>query len=289
MRTFLVWTLRVTISPWKSLPDFLKEPMLAMSLLLCCFEPATTAASMAIGKPKAIDDAPAGRGPHRACAMGWPQGRSEAEDGVGKTFLPREEWAKPRGRKSIRPPLRLRRSRRSGPSARSSHGEAVWSARQTAPSGEDVADTERPTQDPRPSRRRKGNSRVQKGHRHDPAICADGDAADENCHIRPGGDDQPVRSNEDLGASGHADEPHSPRQNSTSSAMMTAQPHPSRVASAIGNDAGPSAPRRQTCGGTNSDMRAHAVPPTRTAPTIAKASRQPSDGTPIWASPNVAW
>src|SRR5450432_2545213 len=66
MRTFLVWTLRVTISPWNSLPDFLKEPMLAMSLLLSCFEPATTAASMAIGKPKAIDGAPAGRGPHRA-------------------------------------------------------------------------------------------------------------------------------------------------------------------------------------------------------------------------------
>jgi hypothetical protein len=36
------------ISPWKSLPTFLKEPMLAMSLLLLCFEPATTAASMAI-------------------------------------------------------------------------------------------------------------------------------------------------------------------------------------------------------------------------------------------------
>jgi hypothetical protein len=34
MRTFLVCTLRVTISPWNSLPDFLKEPMLAMSLLV---------------------------------------------------------------------------------------------------------------------------------------------------------------------------------------------------------------------------------------------------------------
>ena len=42
-------------------------------------------------------------------------------------------------------------------------------------------------------------------------------------------------------------------------------------------------------GGTNSDMRAQAVPPTRTAPTIAKASRQPSDGMPIWANPSVAW
>jgi hypothetical protein len=26
----LVWTLRVTISPWNSPPDFLKEPMLAI-------------------------------------------------------------------------------------------------------------------------------------------------------------------------------------------------------------------------------------------------------------------
>jgi hypothetical protein len=39
IRTFLVWTLRVTISPWNSLPTFLKEPMLAMSRLLGCFEP----------------------------------------------------------------------------------------------------------------------------------------------------------------------------------------------------------------------------------------------------------
>src|SRR5258708_32039872 len=72
MRTFLVWTLRVTISPWNSPPTFLKEPMLAMSLLLGCFEPATTAASMAIGKPEAIDDAPLA-------------GRSATEDGGGET------------------------------------------------------------------------------------------------------------------------------------------------------------------------------------------------------------
>ncbi|MDA9467989.1 hypothetical protein XH87_25985 [Bradyrhizobium sp. CCBAU 53415] len=48
MRTPLAFRLRVTISPWNSLPTFLKEPMLAMSLLLLCFDPATTAASMAI-------------------------------------------------------------------------------------------------------------------------------------------------------------------------------------------------------------------------------------------------
>jgi hypothetical protein len=40
---------------------------------------------MAICRPKAIDDAPAGRGPRRARAMGWPQGRSAAEDGGRET------------------------------------------------------------------------------------------------------------------------------------------------------------------------------------------------------------
>ncbi len=39
----------------------------------------------------------------------------------------------------------------------------------------------------------------------------------------------------------------------------------------------------------NGDMRAQAVAPTRTAPTTAKALRQASDGTPICASPSVAW
>ena len=205
--------------------------------------------------------------------------------------MPREEWPKARGRKSTRPPLRLRRSRRSRPSARSSHGEAVWSARRTASSGENLADTERPAQEARFSRRRKENSRVQKGHRHDLAIRADGTAAaDGTCLCRPRCARQPERSKEGFGVPGHADEPHSPRRSTpTCSTTRTAQPHPSRVAPANGNDAGPPAPRRSTYGGTNSDMRAQAVPPTRTAPTIAKASRQPSDGTPIWASPNVAW
>src|SRR3954453_20674868 len=65
IRTPLACRLRVTISPWKSLPTFLKEPMLDMSLLLLCFEPATTAASMALCRPKTIGDAPA-RGPERS-------------------------------------------------------------------------------------------------------------------------------------------------------------------------------------------------------------------------------
>src|SRR5258707_1440760 len=86
MRTPLVWRLRVTISPWKSLPTFLKEPMLAMSLLLAVFEPATTAASMAIDQPEAIDDAPA-RGPEHG--GGRRRGNFLASRGMG--FSPGEE------------------------------------------------------------------------------------------------------------------------------------------------------------------------------------------------------
>src|SRR5271163_784917 len=91
MRTPLVWTLRVTISPWNSLPNFLKEPMLAMSLLLAGSEPATTAASMAIGRPEAIGDAPA-RGPERS--GGWRRGDFLASRGMGEPGSPR---GKPRG------------------------------------------------------------------------------------------------------------------------------------------------------------------------------------------------
>src|SRR6202790_4388989 len=122
--------------------------MLAMSLLLGCFEPATTAASMAIGKPEAIDDARL-------------EGRSAAEDGGGESFLPREEWASAQGKKVSPAPLRLRRSRRSRPSARSSQEEAVWSAHRTASSGEDVADVDGPAQEVRLSRRRESGSGVQ--------------------------------------------------------------------------------------------------------------------------------
>jgi len=64
----------------------LNEPMVAMSLLLLCFEPATTAASMAIDRPRTIGDALA-RGPK-------PSGGRRRE-----TFLPREEWALAQGKK----------------------------------------------------------------------------------------------------------------------------------------------------------------------------------------------
>src|SRR6478672_12255095 len=89
MRTPLVWRLRVTISPWNSWPDFLNEPMLAMSLLLAVSE---------LRDHRGLDGDLEAEGDRRRTRLG----RSAAEDGGGETFLPREEWAKPRGRKSHR-------------------------------------------------------------------------------------------------------------------------------------------------------------------------------------------
>src|SRR5215510_8684257 len=104
MRTPLLLRLSVTISPWNSWSDFLKVPMFAMSILLLLVEPATIAASMAICRPKAIDDAPV-FGPERS--GGWRR---------GEFLVLREEWAKAQGKKVDPPPLRQRRSRRSRPS-----------------------------------------------------------------------------------------------------------------------------------------------------------------------------
>src|SRR5260370_1606148 len=124
MRTPLAWTLRVTISPWNSLPDVLKEPMVAISSLLGCSSPRPS-------QPRWRSSAAGDR-------RRTPWGRSVAEDGGGETFLPREEWAQPRGRKS--------RRRHCGkaieacrPVARSRHEEAARVACQTALQGEDVA------------------------------------------------------------------------------------------------------------------------------------------------------
>src|ERR1700738_3899922 len=89
MRTPLVWRLRVTTSPWNSWPDFLNEPMLAMSLLLAVFE---------LRDHRGLDGDLKAEGDRRRTHSG----RSAAKDGGGETFLSREEWAKPRGRKSHR-------------------------------------------------------------------------------------------------------------------------------------------------------------------------------------------
>src|ERR1700704_3424583 len=76
MRTPLVWRLRVTISPWNSWPDFLKEPMLAMSLLLAVFELRDHRGLDGDRKAEAIDAAPAGaEAQRRMAAGGSPRGK----------------------------------------------------------------------------------------------------------------------------------------------------------------------------------------------------------------------
>src|SRR6516162_8325160 len=72
-----------------------------------CFEPATTAASMAIYRPRTIGDAP--EGPQRS------GGRSRSD------FLVSRGMGEAQGKKVDATALRLRRSRRSRSSARSSH------------------------------------------------------------------------------------------------------------------------------------------------------------------------
>ena len=66
-----------------------------------------------------------------------------------------------------------------------------------------------------------------------------------------------------------------------------ADDHPCLAAPASRWVTGPLSMRRPSSGGTNSAIRAQAVPPTATAPIAAKVTRQPSDGMPIWAKPSV--
>src|SRR5258707_10748154 len=108
MRTPLACRLRVMISPWKSFPTFLNEPMVAMSLLLFVFR---------ARDHRGLDGDRQGRRRSATHPKGW----SAAEDAVDATFLPREEWALAQGKKVVSTALRLRRSRRSRSSARSSH------------------------------------------------------------------------------------------------------------------------------------------------------------------------
>src|SRR3546814_8356151 len=99
MRTFLAWTLRVTIWPVNSfVPDFLKVPMVAMIVLPCTlFRARTIAASMAIDRPEAIDAAPARR-PERS-----------GEWQPGDFLVSRGMMARPAGEESRSAPLPHRR------------------------------------------------------------------------------------------------------------------------------------------------------------------------------------
>jgi hypothetical protein len=110
---------------------------------------------MAICRPEAIDAAPV-HGPEQS--GGWRRGDFLASRGMGEA----------QGKKVEPPPLRLRRSRRSRPLARSAK-ERPWVARRTASSGEVVANLKGPAQEDRPAGRREGGPGVEKGrHRLSP-------------------------------------------------------------------------------------------------------------------------
>ena len=110
---------------------------------------------MAICRPEAIDDAPA-RGPEQS--GGWRRGDFLASRGMGEA----------QGKKVEPTPLRLRRSRRSRPLARSAN-ERPSVARRTATSGEVVANLKGPAQEHRHHGRRDGGHSVEKGrHRLSP-------------------------------------------------------------------------------------------------------------------------
>ena len=111
-----------------------------MSLLLWLFEPATIAASMAIERPRAIDDAPI-------------SGRSAAEDAGGETFLLREEWANrgPRalargvaspGEESLAAAIAAQSIEAQPSFGQIKPSEAAWLARRASPLAEkDMADS----------------------------------------------------------------------------------------------------------------------------------------------------
>ena len=108
MRTPLACRLRVTISPWKSLPDLLERTDGSHVTSPCC-----------VSSPR--PPRPRWRSEGRRRSATHPQGRSAAEDAVGADFLASRGMGEAQGKKVAAPALRLRRSRRSRSSARSSH------------------------------------------------------------------------------------------------------------------------------------------------------------------------
>ena len=107
---------------------------------------------MAICRPEAIDAAPV-RGPEQS--GGWRRDDFLAARGMGEA----------QGKKVEPPPLRLRRSRRSRPLARSAK-ERPWVARRTASSGEVVANLKGPAQEDWHTGRTDGGHSVEKRRHH---------------------------------------------------------------------------------------------------------------------------
>src|SRR6266436_7982770 len=151
MRTPLVWTLRVTISPCNSPPTFLKEPMFAMSLLLWLSRARDHRGldGRSESRRRSTTHPLAGRrerrmAPVRLCCLAR-NGRSPGEESRSDAVAAQAIEARP-------PSGQIKPKR--GRGAR---------ATRTASSGEDVADVGCPSQAARRGRRRERNRGVGKG------------------------------------------------------------------------------------------------------------------------------
>ena len=207
-------------------------------------------------------------------------GRSAAEDGGGETFLPREEWAKPRGRKSHR--------RRCGPGDR---GAAVLWPDQAI----EAACFARPTA----LRRRRGGYRVTRT-RGRPDRAKQKKAWRSNgrpLHVQPPAAQRPIANR--VAPDGGDASIRSKRCDD-----CYGDPRSAPTAIEIGNGGSSALPGRRRQGirryhaggnalsgvgrGAESIMRAQAVAATTIAPAIAIACFQLSAGMPMCAKPSPA-
>src|SRR5579871_2462517 len=231
------------------------------------FEPATTAASMAIVS--------------RRRSTTHPQGRSAAEDGSGETFLPREEWAQPRGRKSRRrhcgkaieaPPScgQIKPSRRRAGRRRTASKEKTWQRSVRARGQAQRAKQQKPWRTKRPP------------SHPGPGQCSH--FRHRVCRLRTS-----CRSIEALARTAlfAADVTISigraPNRN------MTKSPQLSVAAEAAGNgDLKPAPSPAPVSGGLESARRVQAVMPAAIAPMSANTRCHGPDGTPSCARPSAA-
>jgi hypothetical protein len=245
--------------------------MLAMSLLLGCFEPATTAASMAICRPEAIDDAPA-RWPERS--GGW-----RRRDFLGF----REEWPKARGRKSrrrrcgsgdrgaavLRPDQANERPR--GPRTQQHPREKWWRTSVHLHKKHGIPGAEKETLAHGKDALEPINSAMLNSHSQLSYVGSGMQASFSVQQSAARSVKLTIRLPPDMQASETID-----------------QLQPFRVTPIIGTDTDASEVPRSYGGVTNAHIPSQAVQPTTAEPTAANITRQVSDGTPISDSPSVA-
>jgi hypothetical protein len=199
---------------------------------------------------------------------------------------------KPRGRKSIRPPLRLRRSRRSRPSARSRHerphgSRALNSTLRRRRGGHQ---TDR-TRGSIPRAREKKPRRTQgwlaaSGNQRRTALTSSWRSCPCRSKRRRS---SKRRINRCEGIAIPRD--HTRRRDFRStrtSRRRDLEPYWSMIADTGGQLSRTLLTPCPPPGGAEGVRRVQAAPPTMIAPISAKASCQPCAGTPIWARPKVA-